>query len=137
MKESDELYLCNLLKFLKNSQIKTMQVPHSEGLWMRTIMNFARQKLDIDKYLPVFKRSDKVTDQEWTWNMGMRWVILLYNEFPNSNRIQKVYYGSSFKEWGKIFDENRRWDRSYSWIQEIVPKANHIIKQDLSWYNYI
>ena len=60
----------------ENSQLKTIQVPHLEGLRMSNILSFAKLKSDIDKYLPVFKRPDKVPDREWTWNLGINCATL-------------------------------------------------------------
>ena len=51
---------------LKNNQIKSIQVPHLQGLSMSNILDFARSNADIDQYLPVFKMAEKVPDRSWT-----------------------------------------------------------------------
>ena len=53
---------------MKNSQVKTIVVPMIKGLRVKDILKFAREKTDIDRYLPDYK-ANKLPDRAFLWNI--------------------------------------------------------------------
>ena len=54
---------------MKNSQVKTIVVPMINGLRVKEILKFAREKTDIDRYLPDYK-VNKLPGLAFLWNIG-------------------------------------------------------------------
>ena len=72
------------LKYVKNSALKVIQVPHLPGLKINDILSFAREKLEIDQYLQKFKQQDKTPDRTWLCNLSkhMWQKLIVHTLFP-------------------------------------------------------
>ena len=64
-------------EYVRCSSVHVIKVPHYKGLKVRDIVNFARTKVDITSYLPVYDY-DKEPNREWIWNIVNS---LIPNEF--------------------------------------------------------
>ena len=64
------LFELSLIKFVKASRLKVLQVPQIKGLKTIDIVNYARTQFNIDEYLPKFKNQEKLPDRSWVWNIG-------------------------------------------------------------------
>ena len=64
-------------EYVRCSSVHVIKVPHYKGLKVRDIVNFARIKVDITSYLPVYDY-DKEPNREWIWNIVNS---LIPNEF--------------------------------------------------------
>ena len=128
--------MCNLLKFLKNSQIKTVQVLHLEDLgWVTSWTLQDRSWTLINIYQSLRDQTKSLIENgREIWVCAEKFYSIVNSLIPTEF---KKFVIEAVSRSEKIFDKKRRWDQSYSWIREIVPRVNHIIKQDLSWYNYI
>ena len=62
-------------------------MPHLPSLRVHDILTFARGKLEIDKYLPIFKDGNKVPERAWLCNLS-KWSILQYlSSYSYSSRF--------------------------------------------------
>ena len=70
--DSNKEYLRDIItgrkKFLYCKSILTVKVPHLKTLSIKEILNFVRNKTEIDYYLPVYKYN-KFPDREWLCNV--------------------------------------------------------------------
>ena len=64
-------------EYVRCNSVHVIKVPHYKGLKVRDIVNFARTKVDITSYLPVYDY-DKEPNREWIWNIVNS---LIPNEF--------------------------------------------------------
>ena len=69
------LYQLNL-KHLKYNQVKPKIVPMIEDLRVKDILLFARENVNIDKYLPAFNKN-KVPDRSFLWNMCIKFELVI------------------------------------------------------------
>ena len=55
-------------KWLKSNNVKVCSVPHLDGLKISQIIEFSRQHVNIEAYLPDYEYS-KYPNRDWLWNV--------------------------------------------------------------------
>ena len=82
----------NITKYIKNSQLKVIQVPYIEELRITVIFKFIRERVNIDEYLPTFKKELTVPLE----NKLTILVVLAYYVYLNNECINGVYFLNNF-----------------------------------------
>ena len=72
--------ICNRSKlYIKWSELIVAQIPNVKGLEVESILSFASEHADIQKYLPEYEYQ-KEPSREWIWNLVK---TLVHNEFQS------------------------------------------------------
>ena len=80
-------------KSRQNNQLNSILVPHIPGLRAKDVINFVKEKVDIQSYLPELKKDNKLPDRSWSWN------------FFWSHSIVNTFWPKNLKtSWWKLFN---------------------------------
>ena len=88
-------------RFIYGKDVLHVKVPHIEGLRTPDIIEFARQHMEIDSYLPEYKTA-RYPSRRWIWDIGMERCS--YNGFSCNCHRRNIYEICSDKDAGI-----RRW----------------------------
>ena len=67
-------------KWLKSNNVKVCSVPHLDGLKISQIIEFSRQHVNIEAYLPDYEYS-KYPNRDWLWNVVNSLLDKKFQEF--------------------------------------------------------
>ena len=131
--------------YVKSEDIKVIKVPHYNGLTVAKILNFARNKGDIQSYLPDYKYS-KEPNREWLCNLINTLIPKEFQEYVAlkvSERKHEIIHTqnlsiSAKSEFIKIFKNSRaiskQKGRSHFLIREVKEtkdkKTIHMLEEE-------
>ena len=104
-------------RFIYGKDVLHVKVLHIEGLHIPDIIEFARQHMDIDSFLPEYK-TVRYPSRKWIWDIGMERYF--YNGFSCNCLQRNIYEICSDKDAGIrrwVFSEEAYAVQSSTWVR--------------------